>query len=518
MKMPFFLTFRAALAGLLAVTCLATVAVADEPSKPNILVIFGDDIGWFNVSSYGGDLMGVQTPNIDRIAKEGLRLTSFYGQPSCTAGRAAFITGQLPVRTGLTTVGTPGSPAGLQKEDITLAEILKTKGYVTAQFGKNHLGDLEDQLPHRHGFDEFFGNLYHLNANEDLEDPDRPTNPEFRKKFDPRGVISGTADGPTKDEGPLTTKRMETFDDELLVKATDFLERRAKDGKPFFLWHNTTRQHVFIHLQEKHRGVSRAGIEDVYGDGLAEHDAQIGVILDKLDELGLSKNTIVIYTTDNGAYQYMWPEGGTSPFRGDKGTTWEGGVRVPLVMRWPGAPAGRVSSEIVSMEDLMPTLAAAAGEPGIVEKLKAGATYGDRTYKLHLDGYDQTALFTGKSDKSTRKFIFYYDESALTAIRYQQFKVTFSEKEGGHWDDPLLNLGRPRITNLLTDPFERQTGDLNRQMNEHKAWGLTPLLGVIQEHLASFKEFPVRQVGLSANVGKTIEGIQSQLLKVQTHD
>jgi arylsulfatase A-like enzyme len=509
---------RAALAGLLAAASLCSVAAAQTARRPNILVIFGDDIGWMNVSSYGGDIMGVPTPSIDRIGKEGLRLSAFYAQPSCTAGRAAFITGQLPVRTGLTTVGTPGAPAGLQKEDITLAEVLKTKGYATAQFGKNHLGDLEEHLPHRHGFDEFFGTLYHLNANEDLEDPDRPTNPEFRKKFDPRGVISGTADGPTKDEGPLTTKRMETIDNEILDHSLNFLDRRASDGKPFFLWHNTTRQHVFIHVGAKDRGVSRAGIEDIYGDGLAEHDAQIGVLLKKLDDTGLAKNTIVIYTTDNGAYQYMWPEGGTTPFRGDKGTTWEGGVRVPFLIRWPGAPAGRVSGEIVDMTDLFPTLARAAGESDVVEKLKAGATYGDRTYKLHLDGFDQTALFDGESDKSTRKFVFYYDETVLTAIRYQQFKVTFSEKEGGHWDNPLLNLGRPRITNLLTDPFERQQGDLNRQMNEHKAWGLTPLLGIVQQHLASFKEFPVRQVGLSANVGKTIEGIQSQLLRIQTHD
>jgi arylsulfatase len=343
-----------------------------QPAPPNILVIFGDDIGWMNVSSFGGDIMGVSTPNIDRIANEGLKLTSFYAQPSCTAGRAAFITGQLPVRTGLTTVGTPGSPTGLQKEDITLAEILKTRGYATAQFGKNHLGDLEEHLPHRHGFDEFFGSLYHLNANEDLEDPDRPTNPEFRRKFDPRGVISGTADGPTKDEGPLTTERMKTFDDEILAKSLNFLDRRAKDGQRFFLWHNTTRQHVFIHLQVNDRGKSRAGIQDIYGDGLAEHDKQIGQILDKLDQLDLSKNTIVIYTTDNGAYQYMWPEDGTSPFRGDKGTTWEGGVRVPMVVRWPGAPAGPVNAGIVAMEDLLPTLAAAAGEPDVVAKLRHG--------------------------------------------------------------------------------------------------------------------------------------------------
>ncbi len=490
------------------------VVLAQE-SKPNILVIFGDDVGWMNVSSYGSDIMGVKTPNIDRIGQEGLRLSSFYAQPSCTAGRAAFITGQLPVRTGLTTVGTPGSPAGLQKEDITLAEILKSRGYSTAQFGKNHLGDLEEHLPHRHGFDEFWGNLYHLNGNEDLEDPDRPTNPEFRKKFDPRGIVSGTADGPTKDEGPLTVERMKTFDDEVAAKSLDFLDRRAKDGKPFFLWHNATRQHVFIHLKKESEGQSRAGKEDVYGNGLKEHDAHVGQLLDKLAQTGLDKNTIVIYTTDNGAYQYMWPEGGTSPFRGDKGTTWEGGVRVPFLVRWPGAPAGRVSSDIVDMTDLLPTLAAAAGEPDVVEKLKKGESYGGRNYKLHLDGFDQTALFTGKSNESARNFVFYYDETALTAIRYKQFKVTFSAKMDGHWDDPLENLGRPVITNLLMDPFERQWGDVNRQYAEHKGWVLTPILGIAMQHIGTFKEFPVRQVGLSAQMGKTLEGIQSQILKMQ---
>jgi arylsulfatase len=483
--------------------------------KPNIIVIMGDDIGWMNLSSYGGDIMGVQTPNIDRLAKEGLRLTTFYGQPSCTAGRAAFITGQLPIRTGLTTVGTPGAPAGLQKEDITLAEMLKALGYATAQFGKNHLGDLEEHLPHRHGFDEFFGNLYHLNGNEDLEDPDRPGNPEFRKKFDPRGVISGTTGGPTKDEGPLTTKRMETFDDEILAKSVDFLERRAKDGKPFFLWHATTRQHVFLHLKDSSQRQSRAGREDIYGDGLKEHDGHVGQLLDKLDQLSLTKNTIVIYTTDNGAYQYMWPEGGTTPFRGDKGTTWEGGVRVPALIRWPGSPGGRVSGELVDMTDLFPTLAAAAGEPNAVAKLAKGVNYGGRDYKVHLDGFDQTALFSGKSDQSARNFVFYYDETVLTAIRYKQFKISFSAKEGNRWDSPLLNYGRPLITNLLMDPFERQMGDVNRQMAEHKTWVLTPILGIAMQHLQSFQDFPVRQVGLSADVGKTVEAVQSQILKIQ---
>ena len=492
--------------------------VLAQESKPNILVIFGDDVGWMNVSAYGSDIMGVKTPNIDRIGHEGLRLSSFYAQPSCTAGRAAFITGQLPVRTGLTTVGTTGSPAGLQKDDITLAEILKARGYATAQFGKNHLGDLEEHLPHRHGFDEFWGNLYHLNGNEDLEDPDRPTNPEFRKKFDPRGIVSGTADGPTKDEGPLTVERMKTFDDEVAAKSLNFLDRRAKDGKPFFLWHNATRQHVFIHLKKESEGQSRAGKEDVYGNGLKEHDAHVGQLLDKLAQTGLDKNTIVIYTTDNGAYQYMWPEGGTSPFRGDKGTTWEGGVRVPFLVRWPGAPAGRVSSDIVDMTDLLPTLAAAAGEPDVIEKLKKGESYGGRNYKLHLDGFDQTALFTGKSNESARNFVFYYDETVLTAIRYKQFKVTFSAKMDGHWDDPLENLGRPVITNLLMDPFERQWGDVNRQYAEHKGWVLTPILGIAMQHIGTFKEFPVRQVGLSAQMGKTLEGIQSQILKMQHAD
>ena len=492
---------------------IAPVQAADD--KPNILVIFGDDIGWMNVSSYGGDIMGVPTPNIDRLAKEGLRLTSFYAQPSCTAGRAAFLTGQLPVRTGMTTVGTPGSTAGLQKEDVTLAEILKSQGYATAQFGKNHLGDLEEHLPHRHGFDEFWGNLYHLNANEDLEDPDRPTNPEFRKKFDPRGIISGTADGPTKNEGPLTVKRMETFDDEVAARSVDFIDRRAKDGKPFFLWHNASRQHVFIHLKEAARGQSRAGKEDIYGNGLKEHDAHVGQLLEKLDQTGLAKNTIVVYTSDNGAYQYMWPEGGTSPFRGDKGTTWEAGMRAPCVIRWPGAPGGRVSSDIVDMTDLMPTLAAAAGAPNVVESLKKGARIGERDYKVHLDGYDQTALFTGKSEQSNRNFVFYYDETVLTAIRYKQFKITFSAKMGGHWDDPLQSLGRPQITNLRMDPFERQWGDVNRQYAEHKTWVLTPIVGIVGQHLQTFKEYPVRQLGLSADFGKTIEGIQSQILQLQ---
>jgi arylsulfatase len=506
---------RSPLQSLLFSAIVLLTATATAQERPNILLIMGDDVGYSNVSCYGGDIMGVPTPNIDRIAREGIRFTSFYAQPSCTAGRAAIITGQLPVRTGLTTVGTPGSPAGLQKEDVTLAEILKARGYSTAQFGKNHLGDLEEHLPHRHGFDEFWGNLYHLNANEDLEDPDRPTNPEFRKRFDPRGIISGTAGGPTKDEGPLTTKRMETFDDEITAKSLDFLDRRAKDKTPFFLWHAASRLHVFLHLKKESQGKSRAGHEDIYGDALKEHDDHVGQLLNKLDETGLAKNTIVIWTTDNGAYQYMWPQGGTSPFRGDKGTTWEGGMRVPTVLRWPGAPGGRVSAEIVSSLDVLPTIAAAAGESDVVAKLKKGAKYGDRDYKVHLDGVDQTAFFTGKTEKSAREFVFYYDETVLTAIRFRQFKLTFSAKYDGHWDDPLENLGRPQITNLLMDPYERQWGDVNRQLAERKTWILTPIVGIVEQHLASFREFPIRQLGLSAQFGKTLEVLQGQLLRLQ---
>ncbi len=483
--------------------------------KLNIVVIMADDVGWMNVSAYGGDIMGARTPHIDRLAAEGVRFTSFYAQPSCTAGRAAFLTGQLPIRTGLTTVGTPGSPAGLQKEDITIAEVLKAQGYATAQFGKNHLGDLEEHIPCRHGFDEFFGNLYHLNANEDLEDPDRPADPAFRKKFDPRGVVSCTADDPTKDEGPLTVKRMETFDDEIVARSLDYLDRRAKDGKPFFLWHNTTRNHVFLHLKSESQGKSRAGHEDTYGDALAEHDGHVGQILTKLDELGLTDDTIVVWTTDNGAYQYMWPQGGTTPFRGDKGTTWEGGMRVPTMVRWPGTRGGRVSSEIVSSLDFLPTFAAVAGERDVVGKLAKGATYGGTKYKVHLDGFDQTGLFADQSTESARSFVFYYDETVLTAIRYEQFKVTFSRKEGGRWDDPLLGYGRPLVTNLLMDPFERQDGDVGRQYAEHKTWVLTPIIGIVQKHLASFREFPVRQIGLSAQMAKTIEAIQSQILQLQ---
>ncbi|MAF30067.1 MAG: arylsulfatase [Croceicoccus sp.] len=476
-----------------------------DKKKPNILVIFGDDIGYSNVSCFGGDIMGVPTPNIDRIADEGIKLTSFYAQPSCTAGRAAFITGQMPARTGLTTVGCAGAPQGMSSEDPTIAQILKMHGYATAQFGKNHLGDREEHLPHRHGFDEFFGNLYHLNANEDPEDPDRPQTSEFEKKWSVRGVISGSADGETKDEGVLDTERMKTFDDEIVAKTSDFMERKVKEDTPFFVWHCASRMHVFTHLLDERKGVSRASEADIYGDGLAEHDGHVGQLLDKLDELGIAEDTIVVYTTDNGAYQYMWPEGGTSPFRGDKGTTWEGGVRVPCVIRYPGKiPPRQVSSDIVAMEDFFMTFAALVGMSDIDKKLREGVEHEGKTYKVHLDGYDQTALFTGKGP-SARKHYFYYDEVNLTAVRYGPWKVTIAAKMEGKWDNPLVHLGRPMITNILMDPYERQWGDVNRKLAEHKGWVLLPIIDFMTQHVMTFKEFPPRQEAMSGDFAKLIE-------------
>jgi arylsulfatase A-like enzyme len=496
--------------GLLTLGLITSAAA--QGKAPNIVVIFGDDIGYMNISSFGGDIMGVQTPNIDRIAKEGIRLTSFYSHPSCTSGRAAFITGQLPVRTGMTIVGLPGSNTGLKKEDLSLAEVLKTKGYATAQFGKNHLGDLEENLPHRRGFDEFWGNLYHLNAQEEPADADRARIMGKSTAFLPRGIVSGTADGKTIDEGPLTAKRMETVDEELLAHSKDFIARQVKANKPFFLWHNTTRMHVFTHLKDSSKGKSRASVDDNYGAGLAEHDQQVGELLKQLDDLGIANNTIVIYTTDNGAYQYMWPEGGQTPFRGDKGTTWEGGVRVPAAVRWPGKiKPGQVSADIIAMEDWFPTLASIAGEPDTVAKLKKGQKYGEMNYKVHLDGFDQTDFLTGKSPKSARNYVFYYDEASLAAVRMGPWKISIASKRGGKWDDQLQPYGRPNITNLLMDPFERQDGDVNRAWTEAKGWVYMPVMGLLQLHLESFKEFPPRQVNISGDVTKMIWGTMQQI-------
>jgi arylsulfatase A-like enzyme len=500
------------LVGLLGLAAMSELQA--QKKQPNILVIMADDIGLTNLGCYGGDIMGVPTPNIDRIASQGLKLTSFYGQPSCTAGRAAFITGQLPIRTGMTTVGVPGSEVGLQPEDPTLADVLKSKGYATAQFGKNHLGDLEKFLPHRHGFDVFYGNLYHLNANEDPEDLDRPSDPAYKKKYDPRGVISGTATGPTIDEGPLTTERMKNYDKEILAKTEQYIKAQSASTKPFFVWYNPSRLHVFQHLNKDEIGVSRASKngEDKYGDALAEHDKEVGELLKLIDDLKLTENTIVIYTTDNGPYQYMWPEGGTTPFRGDKGTTWEGAVRIPCIIRWPGkVQPGTQNSEIMSLEDLFTTFASVAGEPDVAEKLKKGTTYNGKQFKVLLEGVDQTDLITGKGP-SKRNYYFYYDETNLTAIRYNQFKLVFSSKREGKWDDELQPYGRALLINLLMDPYERRTDDdLTRQLAEHKTWVFRPILDLMEKHLTSFKEFPPRQKPMSGDFTKMIEGMMLQL-------
>src|SRR5262245_19773997 len=377
--------------------------------KPNILVIFGDDIGWSNISAYNHGMLGYKTPNIDRLAKEGAMFTDYYTQQSCTAGRAAFILGQHPFRTGLLTIGMPGSPHGITAEMPTTADLLKPLGYATGQFGKNHLGDRDEHLPTKHGFDEFFGNLYHLNAEEEPESYYYPKDPEFRKKFGPRGVLNAKANGKggqtIEDTGPLTRARMPTFDEEVLKHATDFIERAVDDDKPFFVWFNTTRMHVWTHLKKESEGVTGVGI---YADGMVETDGHIGQLLDKLEELGIDDNTIVIYTTDNGAETVSWPDGGNTPFRGEKGTTWEGGFRSPCLIRWPGViEPGTVYNDIVSGEDWMPTLLAAAGEPDIKEKLLKGHKAGTKTFKAHLDGYNLLPFFKGE-EECPRKEIFYF--------------------------------------------------------------------------------------------------------------
>ncbi|MGH9554466.1 MAG: arylsulfatase, partial [Terriglobales bacterium] len=422
----------ALLAMLAAMTWLGVPAAAQQEKpfgsaqgKPNILVIWGDDIGYWNISAYNQGMMGYKTPNIDRLAKEGALFTDYYGQQSCTAGRATFITGQSPFRTGLLKVGLPGAKEGLQKEDPTLADLLKAKGYMTGQFGKNHLGDRDEHLPTAHGFDEFFGSLYHLNAEDEPEHPDYFKDPELRKRFGTRGVIRTWAnpDGTQKIEstGPLTKKRMETVDEEITRGAIDFMQRAKKAGKPFFLWWNSTRMHIWTRLKAESQGKTGLGI---YPDGMVEHDGHVGQVLKALDDLGLADNTIVMYSTDNGAEKFTWPDGGQSPFRGEKNTNWEGGYRVPTLVRWPGViKPGTVLNDIVAHEDWIPTLMAAVGEPDIKEKLKKGHQVGGKTFKVHLDGYNQTDYFAGKSPSPRKEFFYFNDDGSLVALRYNQWKL-----------------------------------------------------------------------------------------------
>jgi arylsulfatase len=494
---------------VLGVFILAGSAFA--ANKPNILIIWGDDIGQFNVSANNQGMMGYRTPNIDRIAREGALFTDWYGQQSCTAGRAAFITGQSPMRTGLTKVGLPGAPEGMKKEDPTIAVLLKAQGYVTGQFGKNHLGDRDEMLPSNHGFDEFFGNLYHLNAEEEPENPDYPKDPEFKKKFGPRGVIHSFAGGKIEDTGPLTKKRMETVDDEVTTAALGFIETAVKDDKPFFVWWNSTRMHIWTHLKPESEGKTGLG---VYADGMVEHDGHVGQLLDKLKELGIEDNTIVMYSTDNGAEVFSWPDGGTTMFRNEKATQWEGGFRVPTFIRWPGViKPGTVINEIGSHEDMLPTLLAAVGDPNVKEDLLKGKKVGDMTYKVHLDGYNLLPALKGETTKWPREeFLYWTDDGSVAALRFKNYKVTFMMQDAHGidvWRNPYTALRAPMLTNLRMDPFERsfdETIGYDQWWVDHM-FMFAPAGAYIGKWLQSFKEFPPRQKPGSFNLDRVMEAI-----------
>lgn len=494
--------------------------MADE-KKPNILVIWGDDIGQSNLSCYSDGMMGYRTPNIDRIAEEGIRFTDYYGEQSCTAGRAAFITGQNPYRTGLTKVGMPGADIGLRPEDPTIATALKNVGYRTGQFGKNHLGDRDGFLPTNHGFDEFFGNLYHLNAEEEPEHEDYPSPedfPNFRAQFGPRGVIHSFADGRIEDTGPLTRKRMETIDDEALVHAQRFIGEATEADEPFFVWFNTTHMHFRTHTKPESRG--QAGRwQSEYHDTMIDHDNVVGALLDHLDELGLAEDTIVVYSTDNGPHLNTWPDAGMTPFRNEKNSNWEGAYRVPCVVRWPGTiPAGEVRNGIVSHNDWFVTFLAAAGDRDVADRLKAGGELNGVSYKVHLDGHDQLDYLTGASDTSPRQHFFYVsDDGDLTAIRYDNWKVVFLEQRaaGGLqvWMEPYTVLRVPKVFNLRTDPYERAdiTSNTYYDWMLDRAWVLVPIQTYVALMLTTFLEFPPRQEPASFTIEKLMDKLRAGL-------
>jgi arylsulfatase A-like enzyme len=485
--------------------------------RPNILVIFGDDIGQTNISAYSFGLMGYKTPNIDRIAREGMMFTDYYAEQSCTAGRSTFITGQCTLRTGLSKVGLPGASVGLQARDATLAELLKPLGYATGQFGKNHLGDKDEYLPTNHGFDEFFGNLYHLNAEEDPENHFYPQNPEFRKRYGPRGVLKTSADGKIEDTGPLTKKRMETIDDETSAAAIDFMQRQARANRPFFCWFNSTRMHFRTHVRAEHRDKPGLNSRTEYADGMIEHDVIIGQVLKAVDDLGIANNTVVIYTTDNGPHQNSWPDAGTTPFRSEKNTNWEGAFRVPCMIRWPGRiQPGSVSNEMVSGLDWLPTLMAAAGDPDIKDKLLKGHQAGTKTFKVHLDGYNQLPYLTGQQPNSARPVFFYFDDDGdLVAMRYGQWKVVFEEQRVHGtlriWAEPFTKLRVPKLFNLRSDPYERADVTSNTYYDWFMSDGAGAFLGapaLAGQFLATFKEFPPSQRPSSFSIDQLVEKMQ----------
>ncbi|MCF1191328.1 arylsulfatase [Mangrovimonas sp. AS39] len=511
--------FKTLVLTLMLIPCLS---IAQK--KPNILVLWGDDIGTWNISHNNRGMMGYKTPNIDKIAKEGVAFTDYYAQQSCTAGRAAFIGGNVPVRTGMTKVGLPGAEQGWQETDVTMATVLKSQGYATGQFGKNHQGDLDTHLPTNHGFDEFLGNLYHLNAEEEPENYDYPGDmvmkdgQTFREKYGPRGVLHTWADGKggqrIEDTGPLTKKRMETIDDETSDAAIEFIKKQVKAGKPFFVWWNGTRMHFRTHVKEerRHKG------HDEYTDGMIEHDMHVGKFLTLLDELGITDNTIVMYSTDNGPHYNTWPDAGTTPFRGEKNSNWEGAYRVPAFVKWPGHWQKDVTlNGIVAHEDWLPTFAAAAGAPGIKEKIKAGVNLNGRSYKNYIDGYDMNDYLSGKTEESPRhEFWYVNDDSQIVAARYDDWKVVFLENRGvqfGVWMEPFTELRVPVIENLRRDPFEKAQHNANVYYDWllDRAYVLVPIQQLAAQFLMTMKEYPPSQTPGSFNLSSIEEKLKSTM-------
>tara|TARA_Y100000780_G_scaffold190257_1_gene177969 strand:- start:4757 stop:6292 length:1536 start_codon:yes stop_codon:yes gene_type:complete len=506
----------------MALLCaLAGPAVAQQTEKPNILVLWGDDIGQSNISAYTHGLMGYQTPNIDSIADQGMMFTDYYGEQSCTAGRSSFITGQSVFRTGLSKVGMPGAKEGLSTEDPTIAALLKAEGYATGQFGKNHLGDLDEHLPTNNGFDEFFGNLYHLNAEEEPELPDYPgemvmeDGRTFRETYGPRGVIHSTADGKIEDTGPLTRKRMETIDDESSAAALDFIDRKTEAGEPWFVWWNATRMHFRTHVKDELRGVSG---QNEYGDGMVEHDRHVGLFLKKLDDLGIADNTLVFYSTDNGPHMNSWPDAAMTPFRGEKNTNWEGGWRVPAMVRWPGhIKEGVISNDIMHHMDWLPTFLAIAGNENITQELLDGEAEAiGRQYKVHLDGYNFLPYLTGESDESPRHEVFYFsDDGDLTALRFNDWKLIFMEQRAvgtlAVWANPFTPLRVPLIFNLRRDPYERANLTSNTYYDwllDH-AFMLVPAQAYVGKFMSTFEEYPPRMKAASFSLEKVMDSLQS---------